>query len=790
MKSRLVMLGLVAMLLLPLSVLARPSVPPAPEQRAPNVTNAFIDPPSTAVTSTAGSTFQLSFTAGNTSNAGEILSFDFSFTNLPAGWTAVASPDPITSVAPGEAPTFIVTITVAGTTATGLYAIGLRATITSTGTPASIIRNASIQVTIVTPTATPTVTPTPTITPTPTQAVGSVTATPNNVCNGQNGTRNDGYEPDNTKEQARRIELDISQQHVLCPAGDEDWLIFGGLEGKVYTIDMPEAVPGIDPSFTLYDENGNQLAFNDDYYLRTGDPTDIKPRIQSWRAPANGQYYIKVRDAAGRGFFNAFYRVVLESESYGPTPTLIPELCADIYEPDGLPEIARLMVIGEVHKTKKICPTGDADWVKFFGKAGKEYSIFTINATPNIGLDTVLVLADRDGTTIIDFNDDFGTSLDSRIDFAPEVDGFYYAQVKNISDVGTQFASYSLTFQLLSNANGGGGGGGGGGGDEETPAPTNIPPSGVTPTTTTGTGATVTPGGTTTVTATPNSLTPTVTVDPYSRPAGKLPGFVVSSAGTFADPAFAKVWERADAPIAAGAATRSWLWGPTSGSARAEVYDQSPGGLRQVQYFDKSRMEISDFNASRASQWFVTNGLLAKEMIIGQIQLGDSSFVPRPPAQINIAGDLDDKRAPTYASFARLLAPAADRSGQFADATLSRDGKTGPYSGPQRDAAKLVTYVPQTQHNIASAFWSFLNRRGPVSEGGNIRDGQVIDWVFALGYPISEPYWAKVRVGGVEQDVLVQAFERRVLTYTPSNPAEWQVEMGNVGQHYEQWRYR
>jgi len=35
----------------------------------------------------------------------------------------------------------------------------------------------------------------------------------------------------------------------------------------------------------------------------------------------------------------------------------------------------------------------------------------------------------------------------------------------------------------------------------------------------------------------------------------------------------------------------------------------------------------------------------------------------------------------------------------------------------------------------------------------------------------------------------VQVFERRVLTYTPSNPSGWQVEAGNVGQHYYAWRY-
>src|SRR5205823_2176744 len=56
-------------------------------------------------------------------------------------------------------------------------------------------------------------------------------------------------------------------------------------------------------------------------------------------------------------------------------------------------------------------------------------------------------------------------------------------------------------------------------------------------------------------------------------------------------------------------------------------------------------------------------------------------------------------------------------------------------------------------------------------------------------YPIAEAYWALVRVRGVQQWVLVQPFERRVLTYTPGNDPAWQVEMGNVGRHYYTWRY-
>ena len=37
--------------------------------------------------------------------------------------------------------------------------------------------------------------------------------------------------------------------------------------------------------------------------------------------------------------------------------------------------------------------------------------------------------------------------------------------------------------------------------------------------------------------------------------------------------------------------------------------------------------------------------------------------------------------------------------------------------------------------------------------------------------------------------MLIQVFERRVLTYTPDNSDGWKVEAGNVGQHYYLCRY-
>jgi hypothetical protein len=60
---------------------------------------------------------------------------------------------------------------------------------------------------------------------------------------------------------------------------------------------------------------------------------------------------------------------------------------------------------------------------------------------------------------------------------------------------------------------------------------------------------------------------------------------------------------------------------------------------------------------------------------------------------------------------------------------------------------------------------------------------------YATGLPITEAYWITVQVAGKPTRVLIQLFERRTLTYNPANPANSQVEMGNVGLEYYHWRY-
>ncbi len=266
----------------------------------------------------------------------------------------------------------------------------------------------------------------------------------------------------------------------------------------------------------------------------------------------------------------------------------------------------------------------------------------------------------------------------------------------------------------------------------------------------------------------------------------------------FADTAFSRIWTRTDSLVASHAASRSWFWGPSPNTKGLnEPYAEGKGGQRLVQYFDKSRMEINNPDADPTSAFYVTNGLLVVEMISGRMQVGDKSYVTRQPSTANVAGDINDTQAPTYKSFQGVANTtlgdhkAPDRTGQFATATITRDSVVGNDATKTRyTGLDFMHFEAGVGHNIPRVFWDYLNQQGPVVENGQVVQAPLsTPWYYASGLPISEPYWATVRVNGTAKDVLIQAFERRVLTYTPTNTDPFRVEMGNVGQHYYDWRY-
>lgn len=255
-------------------------------------------------------------------------------------------------------------------------------------------------------------------------------------------------------------------------------------------------------------------------------------------------------------------------------------------------------------------------------------------------------------------------------------------------------------------------------------------------------------------------------------------------------PNFAETWQPHDEPVAVGAVQRTWIWGPNSFDVTTEPYIETQNGERLVAYYDKTRMEINDPYGDTSNVWFVTNGLLVSELIEGRVQTGDSVYEELSPADVPVAGDPEGAIGPLYSTFNGLTGASPLPEGTTIIQTVDRSGAV---SGDARFAEYNVTttdYIPDTKHRVASVFRDYLNSVGPILQNGEYASSRLFDpTYYATGYPITEAYWSQVMVGGEAKDVLVQCFERRCLTYTPSNTPEWQVEMGNVGQHYYRWRF-
>ncbi|MCX7624046.1 MAG: hypothetical protein N2Z82_09915 [Thermomicrobium sp.] len=245
-------------------------------------------------------------------------------------------------------------------------------------------------------------------------------------------------------------------------------------------------------------------------------------------------------------------------------------------------------------------------------------------------------------------------------------------------------------------------------------------------------------------------------------------------------------WHRTDDPVARGLVRRTWLWGPALGPVEWEPYREAPGGLRLVQYFDKGRMELTDPRAVVDARWRVTGGRLAWELLTGQRQVGDEKIVARGPATVPVAGDPGNPF--TYALLGTTLHRPPGPPGELVRSRLLPTGDVVEEPALERYGVRYGQPFAETGHGIASVFADWVAQRGPVWAGQRLRDEPLFaPWIAVLGYPVTEPYWIRVPVAGIERDVLVQCFERRCLTYTPDNPDGWRVEMGNIGRHYRSW---
>jgi hypothetical protein len=292
-------------------------------------------------------------------------------------------------------------------------------------------------------------------------------------------------------------------------------------------------------------------------------------------------------------------------------------------------------------------------------------------------------------------------------------------------------------------------------------------------------------------------LVVTAPLNPLARANEVAPELALNSAipQLAANPKIKQIWDITDGPVAAGGVSRAWVWGAEEVAVTVEHYSNSSTGLREMAYYDKGRLDILDPGDNPFDLWYVTPAALAREMLAGQVQFGDKLSVDRPAPAIPVVGDPDQPNPLTYSTLATLatlerkpgapLTPEGRLEQNLFDepppaigtpitAVIGQRGTVTPDGA--RNATVLVgDYDQLTRHNIAAPFadWAVAQPLPPL---------------YLLGHALTEPYWIDTVVGGVPQRILFQAFERRILTFTPANPEGWQVESGNVGLHYRLWR--
>jgi hypothetical protein len=172
-----------------------------------------------------------------------------------------------------------------------------------------------------------------------------------------------------------------------------------------------------------------------------------------------------------------------------------------------------------------------------------------------------------------------------------------------------------------------------------------------------------------------------------------------------------------------------------------------------VQYSETGRLEDHSGGGNPAGSR-VQYGLLVDELQQAQ-------------SEIPFGGDVSPM---TYAGVNRL---AAESQRLPPPGWLERGG------GQLPDGSVFIPFssdLSATQgHYVSARFWEYMNN--PLYFPGG--------WLHDIGLPITEAVTLDVQKNSLgARTVVVQAFQRTVLTYDAANPPDWQVERANVGTDY------
>ena len=197
---------------------------------------------------------------------------------------------------------------------------------------------------------------------------------------------------------------------------DVDFFVFEGEQGELYQIDVTLGTLS-DSVATLYDSDGFDLDYNDDYGGTSAS------RIY-WEAQSSGNHYVAVESWSGIGSYTLTIAVANITDDHA----------------DALRE-ATPVTVGEP-APGEINPDADGD-VDFFVFEGEQGELYQIDVTLGTLFDSVATLYDSDGLEL-GYSDGYGGTSASRIYWEAQSSGNHYVAVESWSGIG----SYTLTIAV------------------------------------------------------------------------------------------------------------------------------------------------------------------------------------------------------------------------------------------------------------------------------------------------------------------------------------------------------
>jgi len=216
----------------------------------------------------------------------------------------------------------------------------------------------------------------------------------------------------------------------ISPAGDTDWYRLEVQTGRRYNLALAglENAEGqaLDPMLSVYDAEGNQLAFNDDANGTLNSALRYTPS-------QNGVVYVEARAFSSEA--TGAYRLGVSSE----------EVPADDAGNDAT---TRSRASAGRTTNGNIEYEGDVDWYRFSARTGNRYQI-TLAGAGEGGLgDPVLRVLDRDGNELAG-NDDSEGSLNSALEFIPAANGDVFIEARGYGDSYTGAYALNITAERL-----------------------------------------------------------------------------------------------------------------------------------------------------------------------------------------------------------------------------------------------------------------------------------------------------------------------------------------------------